>query len=240
MDHSLQNAIRESNLIKFIDLFSKIKDPSQIMFNTWIQNQSLISYVLYYKNHEFLNFLLNHPQALHLWKDGFEMTYAVIFLPDAIPMLIKHGFNINSKDGNENTPIVYAVAYNKINVVKTLIEYHVQLNTIFEDENTLLHIACELRTGELCYMCLKLLLANMKPNLKFHKNKNGDTFLDIYIKSKFIYSKDDCIIYKFSGKTPKFCDVLSQLYKLVDIVDIHKNISKMTQHLIDWGVRARV
>ena len=240
MDYSLQNAIRKGDFSEFVDLFSKIEDPSKIWFNTWMDKQSMYSYVLYYQNPKFLNFLLNHPQASGFWKDDFEMSYAIIFLPDAIPMLIQHGFDINMMDKRGILPIEYAVAYNKIDVIKILLDYRVNIDTIFEDGNTLLHVACELRTGNFCYLCLEFLLARMDSKLIFLQNTKGETFLDIYIKSKFICFTDDTIIYKHSENKQRFSDIMSMLYKLVNSTVLHKHITRKTQHLIDWGVRAGV
>ncbi|MCV9930373.1 ankyrin repeat domain-containing protein [Flavobacterium sp. LS1R49] len=59
-----------------------------------------------------------------------------------IKNLIKLGSNINIKDSNGNTPVIYAANYNCPNNIKTLIKYNADLSLYNIDLNTPLHIAC--------------------------------------------------------------------------------------------------
>ena len=60
---------------------------------------------------------------------------------DAVKLLIKHGANINSKDQDENTPLMYAIYFTDINIVNYLIEKGSDVNAVNLINNTPLMIA---------------------------------------------------------------------------------------------------
>jgi len=99
------------------------------------------------KGYKFLNALLtnNNNLSMNMPKVMEENPYATIIKlngyslkekEDIIQKLINNGYKINSIDKSEKTPLVYAIQYHLLSVVRLLVENGADINYFMKDTNT--------------------------------------------------------------------------------------------------------
>ena len=85
---------------------------------------------------------------------------------------LARGEDVNSRDADDNTGLMYAISRGHNEIVKFLVEQPtVDLNCTSREGNTALHIAADVDNVE----AVRMLLADVRLNIANHKNSVGET-----------------------------------------------------------------
>ena len=99
---------------------------------------------------------------------------------DAVKLLIKHGANVNSKDKDENTPLMYAIYFTDIYIVNYLIEKGSDVNAINLINNTPLMIAFDINKEKIFKELIK---KGSNINYFLSKWDNVNKIIDLGVES---------------------------------------------------------
>ena len=104
--------------------------------------------------------------ALSLWQLCFKGNLV------GVRAALARGEDVNSRDADDNTGLMYAISRGHNEIVKFLVEQPtVDLNCTSREGNTALHIAADVDNVEV----VRMLLDDARLNTANHKNNDGDT-----------------------------------------------------------------
>ena len=104
--------------------------------------------------------------ALSLWQLCFKGNLV------GVRAALARGEDVNSRDGDDYTGLIYSISGGHNEIVKFLVEQPtVDLNCTSREGNTALHIAADVDNVEV----VRMLLDDARLNTANHKNNDGDT-----------------------------------------------------------------
>jgi len=110
-----------------------------------------------------------------------------------IRKLIENGVDVNSKPYGNNTPLIYAAEFDRIEIIEILIEAGANVNLKNDHNKTPLMYAIEDKiVGNKCSIEISKMLINAGADLTI-KDNNGDDFFD-YLKMNGYNKQSDDII----------------------------------------------
>jgi len=124
---------------------------------------------------------------------GLSILHQVILLNNIefIKEIINKGANINLQDYNGNTPLMYAINENLINIIKIFINYDINYDLINSKGDTHLHIILKNLDFYINHIdILKLFIKNTNLNIQ---NNKGNTCLFLIIKNKLLNKFKDIL-----------------------------------------------
>ena len=161
-----------------------IIDNKNYNFNISNNNITLIEYIVNYSYYGILKILLEKNSRIDITdNDGRCLLYTPIKLNDlnTLELLLKYnqkniGIDItNIKDKNGKYPIHYCIEFNNLSALKLLIKYNVNIQSIDNNKNNVLHLAGYNKNYEI----IKFLISKYDNLNKF--NDNGENILIIGI-----------------------------------------------------------
>jgi hypothetical protein len=135
------------NKIDLIDLFIEKKCKIDILD---VDGKCLLYYAIKYNYEKLVEKLINISYIgipIIELKDKNKICpihYAIMYNnKNILELLLQKDININIKDGNGNTPLMYAIKNKNYKIIQYLLENkNININSTNNDGSTALHIAC--------------------------------------------------------------------------------------------------